>query len=110
MFSAFQLILTDNHARTRDALTLGAPPRATDRTLDLVVLNQGHGDIGRFESWDAAALDANLVAPMVESGISTNILILDFCLSASLLPAMAPLCAPGGMVVSSLYSVSDVVV
>ncbi|MEA3062534.1 MAG: hypothetical protein QOJ94_2315 [Sphingomonadales bacterium] len=109
MFSAFQLILTDNHARARNALTLGAPPPATDRTVDMVVLNQGHGDIGRFESWDAGALDANLVAPMVASGIRANILILDFCLSASLLPAMAPLCAPGGMIVSALYSVSDVV-
>lgn len=108
MFSAYQLLLTDNHVRTRETLTLG--PSAGNRNLDLLVLNQGHGGIGLFDGWDCNALATELVAPMVASGISANIVVLDFCLSASLLPTLAPLCAPGGILVSSLYSVSDIVV
>lgn len=108
MTSAYRLILTENHVRTRDQLTLG--PSAGDRNLGLLVLNQGHGGLGWFGEWDAQALALDLVAPMVASGISADVIMLDFCSSASLLPVMAPLCAPGGIIVSSLYSVSETIV
>jgi hypothetical protein len=103
--SAFMVSLTPNREALRDDLTWPA-----GAILDLLVINQGHGGIGSFAHWSAGELDAYLVRPLLESGVRANIIVLDFCVSASLLPTFAPLCAPGGILVSSLYSISAVIV
>jgi hypothetical protein len=107
-YAAFLQLLTANRPALLDAVTLGGA--AVDRSLDLLVLNQGHGDFGAFAGWKAEDLKTYLVDPLVASGVRANILILDFCLSASLLDTFAPLCAPDGIIVSNLYSIAEVIV
>lgn len=105
---ALKLVLTRNRAALRKALTLPPAAPSVDRSLDLLVINQGHGDLGRFAHWTAKDLRDNLVGPMVRSGVRANIIVLDFCLSASLIGCFAELCAPGGVILSHVYSTSDV--
>lgn len=78
------------------------------RILDVFVLNQGHGEIGRFEDWSANDLSIYMVQPMVDAGIKVNILILDFCESASLIGYFGRLLTPEGVIVSTLYSTGAV--
>jgi len=103
-----KLVLTDNRAALRKALTLPPPGPGVDRSLDLLVINQGHGGIGRFERWTSEDLRNNLVRPLVQSGVRANIIVLDFCVSASLIGCFAELCAPDGVIFSSVYSTTDV--
>lgn len=105
---ALKLVLTSNRAALRKALTLPPPAPSVDRSLDLLVINQGHGDIGRFEHWSSEELRNNLVRPLVDSGVRANIIVLDFCLSASLIGCFAELCAPDGVIISNVYSTSEV--
>lgn len=107
-YQAFLQLLTANRPALRDALTLGTA--AVDRSVDLLVLNQGHGDFASFAGWSADDLRTYLVAPLVAAGVRANILVLDFCLSASLLDVFAPLCAPAGIIVSNLYTIAEVIV
>lgn len=107
-YMAFQVTMTDNRPALATTLTLGAAP--VDRTLDLLVLNQGHGDMNDFAGWSSSDLRTYLVKPLVDSGVRANIVILDFCLSASLLDVFAPLCTQAGGVYSAIYSISQVVV
>ena len=79
------------------------------RTIDLLVLNQGHGEIGRFEDWTASDLSTYLVQPMVKAQIRVGILVLDFCESASLIGTFAPLLAPDGILIATLYSTGALV-
>ena len=79
------------------------------RNIDLMVLNQGHGGIGYFEDWSAADLLRYMVQPMVAAEISVNILVLDFCVSTSLLGAFSPLLSNQGVLVSTLYSTGAIV-
>ncbi|WP_395826476.1 hypothetical protein [Elstera sp.] len=106
---AFELVVTRNPDALRQSLTLPAAAPGVTRTLDLLVLNQGHGDWAQFASWSAGDLSKNLVAPMVASGIRARLIVLDFCLSASLLAVFTPLCAEGGEIVSSVYSTTEIV-
>jgi hypothetical protein len=106
-FMAYQVTITPNQAAARNALTLGATQ--LDRVVDLLVLNQDHGGIGRFAQWNEAEIRSALVEPLVRSGVQANLIILDFCVSASLLPVFAPLCAPGGLIMSALYSINIVI-
>jgi hypothetical protein len=106
---ALKVMLTDNRQALRKALTLPAPPPLVDRSLDLLVINQGHGDIGNFAHWTSDQLRQNLVKPLVDSGVRANIIVLDFCLSASLLDCFMELCAPDGVMISNVYSISEVV-
>lgn len=106
-YMAYEVTITANRPALRDTLTLG--PVSTPRTLDLLVLNRDHGDIGQFAGWSATDLTTYLVQPLLGSGVTANFLLLDFCVSASLLPVFAPLCAPGGLIVSNLYSITSVI-
>lgn len=107
---AFEVLLTDNRPALRAALTLPAmPDPPADRSLDLLVINQGHGGIGAFDHWSADDLRTYLVEPLRASGVRASIIVLDFCLSASLIDAFAPLCAPGGVIVSNVYSIAEVI-
>ena len=107
-YMAFQVTMTANRPALASALTFATAP--VDRTLDLLVLNQGHGDMHEFAGWSSSDLRTYLVKPLVDSGVRANIVILDFCLSASLLDVFAPLCTPQGGIYSAIYSISQVVV
>ena len=107
---AFEVLLTDNRPALRAALTLPPmPDPPVDRSLDLLVINQGHGGIGAFDYWSADDLRTYLVQPLLDSGVRASIIVLDFCLSSSLIDAFAPLCAPGGVIVSNVYSIAEVI-
>jgi hypothetical protein len=108
--NGYRIVMTANRPQLRAALTL--PPSNADRTLDLLVINQGHGDWGLFsdDRWTAADITTYLVAPLLQSGVRAYNIVLDFCLSASLLSVFVPLCADPGKVVSSVYSTTGVVV
>jgi hypothetical protein len=105
---AFEVLLTDNREALRRELTLPPPEPGVDRSLDLLVINQGHGGIGSFDYWSADDLSRCLVAPLHQSGVRASVIVLDFCLSASLIHAFAPLCANGGMIIANLYSIPEV--
>ncbi|KJV09190.1 hypothetical protein VZ95_13040 [Elstera litoralis] len=106
---AFELAVTNNPDALRQSLTLPPAAPGVVRTLDLLVLNQGHGDWARFATWSAQDLTANLVAPLVASKVQARLIVLDFCLSASLLAVFTPLVAAGGQIISSVYSTTEVV-
>jgi hypothetical protein len=99
--AAFLVTLTPNRPALRQALTWPAAA-----TLDLLVINQGEGGIGSFAGWPAQDLQTYLVQPLLDSGVRANLVVLDFNLSASLLPVFTPLCAPGAAILSRLYSIS----
>lgn len=105
---AYEVLLTANREALRRELTLPPANPGVDRSLDLLVINQGHGGIGTFDHWSAGELYHNLVEPLLHSGVRAHIIVLDFCLSSSLIDAFAPLCAPGGMIVSNVYSIAEV--
>jgi hypothetical protein len=107
-YMAFQVTMTENRPALAAALSM--PAAAVDRTLDLLVLNQGHGDIGRFDTWTSSDLRTYLVKPLVDAGVRARIIVLDFCVSASLIDVFAPLCAPDGGIWSALYSINQLVV
>lgn len=108
---AYEVLLTDNRPALRAALTLQprVPDPPVDRSLDLLVINQGHGGIGAFDHWSADDLSTYLVRPLLDSGVRASIIVLDFCLSSSLIDAFAPLCAAGGVIVSNVYSIAEVI-
>lgn len=106
---ALKVMLTDNRPALRKALTLPPAAPLVDRSLDLLVINQGHGGIGNFANWTSDQLRQNLVKPLVDSGVRANIIVLDFCLSASLLDCFMELCAPNGVIISNVYSITAVV-
>ncbi|MCK6442927.1 hypothetical protein [Elstera cyanobacteriorum] len=101
---AFGLTLTQTPGTLAHDLALPPPAAGVDRTLGLLVLNQGAGGWGTFATWTAQNLRDALVAPMLAAGIRAQAIVLDFSLSASLLPALAPLCAPDGIILSTLYT------
>ncbi len=105
---AWRIGMTGNRPELKRRLTL--PPSAGDRTLDLLVVNQGHGGWKLFSEarWTAADLKTFLVDPMVASGLRAHIVVLDFCLSASLLGTFAPLCAAGGRIFAGVYSITAI--
>lgn len=100
---AFGLTLTSNPGTLARRLTLPAPAPGVDRTLDLLVLNQGAGGWGSFATWTAEDLRRSLVTPLLAAQIRAQAIVLDFSLSASLLPVLAPLCTPGGIILTTLY-------
>lgn len=121
--AAFEVTLTDNRPALRAQLTVAdAPPikepdpapdqlpQQIDRTLDLLVINHGKGRLGSFADWSAEDIRENLVAPLVAANARANIIVLDFDLSASLLGAFEPLCAPDGFILSSLYGAGSALV
>ncbi|MFC5356535.1 hypothetical protein [Azospirillum himalayense] len=106
---AFRIVLDDNPVDA--ARRLGPSPTGaeTQRTLDLLVVNQGSG--GRSAdgepllspgTWTAKALAASVVAPLEASGWTARTIVLDFPFSAQMLEVFAPLCAGGGRIVMTL--------
>ncbi|MDB4877253.1 MAG: hypothetical protein JWM41_3699 [Gemmatimonadetes bacterium] len=93
----------------KGTLTIAADV-SKNRTLDLLVVNQGHGDLNDFAGWSSATLKANVVDPLVAAGVKASTIVLDTCLSASLVSAFAPLCADGGKIYCTAYSTTGLIV
>lgn len=109
---AHQVTLTANRPLTRAEFSLGNAPLLMDRSLDLLVVNQGHGDFAEFSSsrWTADDIRTNIVDPLIASGVRANTIVLDFCLSASLIQPFVPLLQAGGSIIAGYYSISELVV
>jgi hypothetical protein len=86
--------------------------KALDTVLDLLVLNQGHGDHHLFSThqWTGEHLKNHIVIPLMRRNIKANIIVLDFCLSASVLPAFTDLCTDNGRIIGNLYSTTSIIV
>ncbi|WP_144243677.1 hypothetical protein [Azospirillum argentinense] len=106
---AFRITLNDNPVDA--AQRLGPSPTGAEaqRTLDLLVVNQGSG--GRSAdgqpllspgTWTADALAASVVAPLMASGWTARTVVLDFPFSVQMLGVFAPLCAGEGRIVMTL--------
>jgi hypothetical protein len=104
---AFQVTLTANRSAARDRLLALFPGPAT---VDLLVLGGGHGGIGHFDTWSSDDLRTWFVEPLRARSVRAKVIVLDFCVSASLLPLMRELATPDGIVFSTLYSIPEVAV
>lgn len=82
-----------------------------DAVLDLLVLNQAHGDHKLYSHahWNGSDLKTNVVDPLVARGVKAKIIVLDFCLSGSLMPFFLDLLADDGKIVSAAYSTTALV-
>lgn len=107
-----RIALTENPSEIRRRLTLPPAPPKVDRTLDLLVVNQGRGGHGVLTPgcWTAEALSDAVVGPLWNAGVRARIVVLDVRLSASLLETFQPLCTDDGKIVSTLYGTGDVIV
>jgi hypothetical protein len=106
------------------ALTVGGP---VPEVLDVLALGGGHGGVNAtFEEANEYTQGAggrevvtytgkpfekkywidNVVKPMVDRGIKAKLIVLDACLTASMIDVFAPLCAPGGKIMASMYSIN----
>lgn len=81
-----------------------------DRTLDLLVLTQGHGDVGSLFDIGAGDWKSAFVDPLVKAGVKARIIVLDACLTASLCTTFAPLLTDDGHMIVNLYTLNSVVV
>ncbi|MGR0187675.1 hypothetical protein [Azospirillum aestuarii] len=98
-------------------ITLGANPAeialqlsrlakgATGRTLSLLVVNQGSGGADRLSPgpWTTEEMVRSIVLPLTQSGLDARTIILDYPMSVAAMPAFAPLCAPNGRIIGTIY-------
>ncbi|WP_197711194.1 hypothetical protein [Azospirillum brasilense] len=101
---AFRIVLGANPVEVGHWLSLPIG-KAADRTLDLLVVNQGSGGIDRLSPgpWTVEAMVRNIVAPLKRSGVGVRTILLDHPMSAAMIPAFQPLCAPDGRIIGTLY-------
>jgi hypothetical protein len=99
---AFELTLTADRDSFRERLL--AWPLPEDGVLDLLVVGGGEGSLDGFAGWLENDLRTYLVQPLVERGVRIRAIVLDFALSAALLPVFQPLCADEGIIICSLYA------
>ncbi len=102
---ANQLTLTGDRAALRKQILEWPVPE--DDILDLLVVGGGEGRWGSFADWREEDLKRNFIEPLDDRGVRVKVIVLDFALSASLLPAFRLLCADDGIVISSLYRIED---
>jgi hypothetical protein len=87
-----------------------APTRAP---LEVLAIGGGHGGVGAlFEQENVGSFSAgywrdHVVRPLVDHGVKANVIVLDACLTVSLIDVFEPLCAPGGKIVASMYSINS---
>lgn len=80
--------------------------------LELLAIGGGHGGVNAlfeqrghgvfYKSW----WKANVIDPLVAHGVRARLIVLDACLTASMIDAFAPLCTPDGRVIASMYSIN----
>lgn len=99
-----RIVLGANPATVANQLSLPSGTTA-NRTLDLLVVNQGSGGIDRLSPgpWTTDAMVHSVVEPLKRSGLSVRTVLLDYPMSAAMIPAFLPLCALDGRIVGTLY-------
>ncbi|TWA70378.1 hypothetical protein FBZ85_12455 [Azospirillum brasilense] len=98
-------------------ITLGANPAevalqlsdlakgSAGRTLRLLVVNQGSGGGDRLSPgpWTTEEMVRSIVKPLTQSELDARTIILDYPMSLAAMPAFAPLCAPAGRIIGTIY-------
>jgi hypothetical protein len=80
--------------------------------LELLAIGGGHGGVNAlfeqqgqgvfYKSW----WKTNVIDPLVKHGVRAKLVVLDACLTASMIDVFAPLCTPDGRVIASMYSIN----
>ncbi|HTW99871.1 MAG TPA: hypothetical protein VMD59_13900 [Acidimicrobiales bacterium] len=88
--------------------------QAAPNVLDVLAVAGNHGGVeALFEQTGAHGLAFSktywrdsVVAPLVQKGVQARMIVLDACLTASMVDIFVPLCAPGGKIICSMYSIN----
>jgi hypothetical protein len=79
--------------------------------IDLLVVSGGHGGVGALFESDSGHLQlawwATQVERLVAANVKAKLIVLDACLTASMVPAFAPLLEDGGKIVSYVHSIPE---
>ena len=95
---------------TNLTLTGAQPP-----VLDVLAIGGGHGGVNATFEPDSLQESAfskdywknTVVAPLVAKGVKADLIVLDACLTASMIDAFAPLCSAHGKIIASMYSINQ---
>jgi hypothetical protein len=93
----------------------GVEVGAAGAVLDMLVVSGGHGGVGAlFEKPGGGHRLARWwteeVKKLADKGVRAKLIVLDACLTASILPAFIPLLAPGGKLVGYVHSIPQMAV
>ncbi len=108
--------VANDRDKIKDLLSLITHEQNIDRTLDLLVINQGHGDLIYGEGywsearWTGDDFRDNIVRLLTDNAIKAHIVVLDFCLSAAFLETIIPLCTDDGTIICNLYSTTNIII
>ena len=95
---------------TNLTLTGAQPP-----VLDVLAIGGGHGGVNATFEPDSLQESAfskdywknTVVAPLAAKGVKADLIVLDACLTASMIDAFAPLCSAHGTIIASMYSINQ---
>ena len=95
---------------TKLTLTGAQPP-----VLDVLAIGGGHGGVNATFEPDSLQESAfskdywknTVVAPLAAKGVKADLIVLDACLTASMIDAFAPLCSARGKIIASMYSINQ---
>ncbi len=107
-------------------MVLALPPKASQQApftginmngakppvLDVLAVGGGHGgvkalfDQETFGNFNAKYWQDEVVDPLVACGVTAKLIVLDACLTASMFDVFAPLLAPKGRIIGSMYSIN----
>jgi hypothetical protein len=107
-------------------MTLALPPKSNEPApfgalkvtgakppvLEVLAIGGGHGgvqalfDQAEVGSFSADYWSKNVVGPLAAQGVTAKLIVLDACLTASMIGVFAPLCAPQGQIIASMYSIN----
>jgi hypothetical protein len=111
---------------SQDEMTLALPPKSsfsgllpferlkatTPPELEVLVVGGGHGGIGAlFDQEGIGAFKADfwtnrVVAPMVAQGVRAKLIVLDACMTTSMIDVFLPLLTPAGQIVANMYTIN----
>jgi hypothetical protein len=115
----------ENVTKDRE-MVLALPPRASQPApfkginmngtkppvLDVLAVGGGHGgvkalfDQEQFGNFSAKYWKDEVVDPLIGCGVTAKLIVLDACLTASMFDVFAPLLAPKGRIIGSMYSIN----
>jgi len=95
----------------RNLTVTGARPPV----LDVLAIGGGHGGVNatfepdnlRETAFSKDYWKNTVVAPLVAKGVTADLIVLDACLTASMIDAFAPLCSAHGKIIASVYSINQ---
>ena len=88
--------------------------QASPNVLDVLAVAGNHGGVERLFEQSAQGGFAfsktywrdSVIGPLVQKGVQARMIVLDACLTASMIDVFKPLCAPGGKIICSMYSIN----